>query len=77
MDRDTAYLIALELDFSRVNPSAGGEAVVGSGVDHGRGPTHRSGRTVEENEEAVTGGLRLPSAKALDFGTHRLVVLGK
>ena len=77
MDRDTAYLVALELDFSRMNPSAGGEAVVGGGIDHGRGPPHRSSRGVEENEEAVAGGLRLTSAKALDFGTHRLVVLGK
>jgi hypothetical protein len=51
--------------------------VGGGRVEHGRGPTHRTGGAIKENEEAVTGGLHLASAKALDVGAHSLVVLGQ
>ncbi|HEX6757502.1 MAG TPA: hypothetical protein VF086_03680 [Propionibacteriaceae bacterium] len=77
MDRDTPHLVTLQLDLTRLDPGASGEAMGGGGVDHGRRPAHRTGRAVEENEEAVPRGLHLASAKALDLGAHRLVVLGQ
>jgi hypothetical protein len=41
-----------------------------------RRTAHRTGRAVEEDDEAVTSGLRLASTKALDLRAHCLVVLG-
>jgi hypothetical protein len=54
-------------DVADVEPGASGEALVGGGVDHRRRPTHRTGRAVESNDEAVRGGLQLLSAAALDL----------
>jgi hypothetical protein len=51
--------------------------MVGGGVDHRCRRPHRTSRTVEENEEAVPGGLHLSPAEALDLSTQRLVVLGQ
>jgi hypothetical protein len=51
--------------------------MVGGRVDHRCRATHRSGRAVEENEEAVPGGVRLSPAETLDLSTHSLVVLGQ
>jgi len=40
-------------------------------------PRTAPGRTVEEDEEAVSGGLCLASAEALDLGAHSLIVFGE
>jgi hypothetical protein len=76
VDRNPSDLLTLELHFTGMDSGASGEAVCGGGVDHGRRTAHRTGRAVEEDEETVTGGLRLASTKALDLGAHCLVVLG-
>jgi hypothetical protein len=76
MDRNPSDFIALELNLAGVDSGASGKAVCGGGIDHGRRTARRTGRAVKEDEEAVTGGLRLASTEALDLGAYRLVVLG-
>jgi hypothetical protein len=76
VDRNPSDLLTLELHFTSVDCGASGEAVRSGGVDHGSRTAHRTGRAVKEDEETVTGGLRLASTKALDLGAHCLVVLG-
>jgi hypothetical protein len=77
MDCDPTHFVALELDLTCMDPGTSSEPVRSGGIDHGRRPAHGAGRAVEEDEEAVPGGLRLASAKALDLGAYRLVVLGQ
>jgi hypothetical protein len=52
-----AGLAGCWFDVADVEPGASDEALVGGGVDYRRRPTHRTGRAVESNDEAVRGGL--------------------
>ena len=44
---DASHLVALEFDLTDVDPGASGEAVGAGGVEHGRGPTHRTGGAIK------------------------------
>ena len=74
MDRDPSYLVTLMLDFTRVDCGASGEAMGGGDIDHCRRTPHGTRRTGKQDQEAVSCGLRLAAAEALDLAAHCLIV---
>jgi hypothetical protein len=74
MDRDPSHLIALKFHLTCVDPGASGEAMGSGSVDHRRRATHRTRWAVEQDEEAISGGLRLASTEAPDLGAYSLIV---
>jgi hypothetical protein len=77
MDRDPSYLVTLKLDLTRVDRGASGKAMGGGGIDHCRRTPHGTRRTGKQDEEAVSCGLRLAAAEALDLAAHSLVVFSE
>jgi hypothetical protein len=74
MHCDAADLVADQLALAGVKSSADVDAEVANVVAHRESATDRARGPIESSQEAVSGGVHLAAAKALELPPHQLVV---
>jgi hypothetical protein len=71
---DSADVIADQFDFGSVDPLPDLDAKAADGVADPDGRTDRPGRTIEDREESIAGGLNLTTTEAVELVADEAVV---